>query len=502
LIVLLDATVIVSDPNCTGVAWRILAHRPRGWKVDPCVTEVVFAEAVAGFGRRIDEAVAGLDRWTAKHAGALGLMDIVKQTRERTLATKRDYADHLRARLEAAGVRVIPVVEVPHMELVSRATKRIKPCDGNGNGYRDTLNWLTLISLAKENPDHELVWVSGNTLDFADESSSDLHPQLASELAESSVSNIRWVSSLQQVALQLSSTLGAGPEPDLNAVERKLRDDATSRFVFDEALRSLPFSLDVAKCGLPWEVDVASVGGYQPPKNINLAIVGTSGNESVARFTAEFECLISLTPKPGLQIVDHNAFLDPAADGGTFLIEKDLIMHGILSLGSYGEPTACELTGAEAHETDPGRLAWELANAAELVRRRTTLGRREAERLLDRHNEILFRQASEHLKNLDVDVAVQRALADLDPNVAVQRAFAKLDPNVAVQRAFAKLDPNVTIQRALAQLDPNITVQRALDHLRNLSPGATGPALPDSDADQDDSSKGGPPSEDKIEDSD
>jgi hypothetical protein len=88
-----------------------------------------------------------------------------------------NYAGRLRKRLEESGVEILPVPGFPHKDLVQRATERRRPCNDKGDGYRDTLNWLTLLDFAKAEPDHRIIWVSNNTDDFGS-GGGELHPDL------------------------------------------------------------------------------------------------------------------------------------------------------------------------------------------------------------------------------------------------------------------------------------------------------------------------------------
>src|SRR6266540_990392 len=73
MLILLDTTAILNDPLCRGIAWRVVAHAAPAWNLRLFVPEVVVAEAIAGYRRRIAEALVGLQRWGDKHAGPLGL---------------------------------------------------------------------------------------------------------------------------------------------------------------------------------------------------------------------------------------------------------------------------------------------------------------------------------------------------------------------------------------------------------------------------------------------
>lgn len=74
--------------------------------------------------------------------GALRQLD---QARETIDATVTDILDRYR-------VEIASVPEISHEELVTRATQRTKPCNIKGDGYRDTLNWLTVLGTRSEEP--------------------------------------------------------------------------------------------------------------------------------------------------------------------------------------------------------------------------------------------------------------------------------------------------------------------------------------------------------------
>ena len=79
-------------------------------------------------------------------------------------------------------VAIIPPPKIDHVDLVRRAASRRKPCDNNGDGYRDTLNWLTLLAVASAHPKDEIFWVSDNSRDFGAEDGDELHMDLKEEL--------------------------------------------------------------------------------------------------------------------------------------------------------------------------------------------------------------------------------------------------------------------------------------------------------------------------------
>ena len=75
-------------------------------------------------------------------------------------------------------------------EIVTRAINRIKPCSSSGQEFRDTLLWLSLIEIAKNNSIKQLVFISNNIADFADSTGDNLHPTLIEDLSKNKINII------------------------------------------------------------------------------------------------------------------------------------------------------------------------------------------------------------------------------------------------------------------------------------------------------------------------
>ncbi|WP_426321869.1 PIN domain-containing protein [Microbacterium sp. E-13] len=87
------------------------------------------------------------------------------------------------ARLRQVGIDVIPHPNVPHAQLLGRDLAGMPPFKANGEGYRDTLIWMTFMSWLAQlraQPSDVVIFVSGNTRQFA-ESNGRLAEALAKE---------------------------------------------------------------------------------------------------------------------------------------------------------------------------------------------------------------------------------------------------------------------------------------------------------------------------------
>ena len=142
MLVLLDTTTIMSDPLCKGIAWRVLANAPSVWDVQIFVPEVVVVEAIAGYQRRLNDAVISIGNWEKKLATLLGLTNLTETIDTALKESAASYPAQLRDSLNELDAKILAPPDVDHMQLVQRATTRRRPCDEKGDGYRDTLNWL------------------------------------------------------------------------------------------------------------------------------------------------------------------------------------------------------------------------------------------------------------------------------------------------------------------------------------------------------------------------
>lgn len=68
-------------------------------------------------------------------------------------------------------------------ELVKRSIERIKPISPKGQEFRDAILWLSILEYFKEeNFEHEISFITNNVNDFANNSKTDLHPDLSAEI--------------------------------------------------------------------------------------------------------------------------------------------------------------------------------------------------------------------------------------------------------------------------------------------------------------------------------
>lgn len=91
------------------------------------------------------------------------------------------YLLFIQERLRISPLKIIPYNN-DYLPIISnRAISRIKPAGEKGQGFRDTLIWLTMIDYCKKSLEKQLIFISINTDDFASPDKSSLHHALTEE---------------------------------------------------------------------------------------------------------------------------------------------------------------------------------------------------------------------------------------------------------------------------------------------------------------------------------
>ncbi|WP_405919781.1 PIN domain-containing protein [Streptomyces longwoodensis] len=364
MIVLLDTTAFVADPLCSGTAWRVLAHAASAWNVRLAVPEVVIREAVAGYRRRAAEALVGLQRQKDKNGGALGISAIYDRARVDIEAAALRYAEDLQELLSEIGAQILAPPAVEHLELVERSTQRKKPCDGNGNGYRDTLNWISVLETAKES-DEDVVWISDNSKDFGREDGEGLHDDLVAEVVAIGVEGrIKWLKSLSELILELTSERWPEFSDDLRRIQERLQADSMEGYLNKEILAGcMERTISPRMCGLPIQTRSAKIMAIGALTESSFSVRGASAeDEGIIEFTAVSPTTV-LIELPITADIDGFEVEAITEDGVSVWVSKDLHFTGIVTSDRYGRPVSGEVTRVSASPDDPGLNAWSRTSA-------------------------------------------------------------------------------------------------------------------------------------------
>lgn len=349
MIIVLDTTVLLQDPQLRASWWTELRSTAERVGARIAVPQVVFAEAVAHHGRTIG-ALAGQMETFGKHVKRYGL-DTIRDAAVKAIREKVDaYEDKLRGHLEALGVDFVPPVKVDHMTLIGRAVAFRKPWDESDrkDGYRDTLNWLTVVELAKENPGEEIWWVSDNSSDFAapGENDEEWHPELADELnSEGLLERVSLTKSVSTLFAALADRTAPIPEADKSALLEKVSLPELAGLISSEVLAT---KLDPREAALPRDTgsaEVTSFAGLSSDVEWE-SLAGSGDGHIIGRFLTRASLGLDLVQEQnGVATVSFR--------------RKMLEVSGVATLTHEGRIIALSVTSIEAAADDTGHSEWQ-----------------------------------------------------------------------------------------------------------------------------------------------
>lgn len=98
-----------------------------------------------------------------------------------------NYINFVKRKFNITNEKIIDYKPEYLNEVVARATQRKKPCGTDGQGFRDTILWLTILDCAKSDNNWQIVFISSNTEDFANKETSSLHEDLLNDIQKSGI---------------------------------------------------------------------------------------------------------------------------------------------------------------------------------------------------------------------------------------------------------------------------------------------------------------------------
>jgi len=168
----LDSTVFGGDRYLESAAGRVLRDESEAGRLRIAVPTVVLLESDANHRRAVlkanEQLIAARDKLEQLRAPQAG------DLRPRKLQYRQEIEELVRA----ADSKLLPIPDVPHATLIEKAVNRIRPFDSNGDGYRDTLVWHTILELLEVVGDR-VILISNDRAAFSDSKD---RPRLAADL--------------------------------------------------------------------------------------------------------------------------------------------------------------------------------------------------------------------------------------------------------------------------------------------------------------------------------
>lgn len=91
------------------------------------------------------------------------------------------YIDYVKKKFKITERQIIPPKENYLAEVTRRAVQREKPCGEDGQGFRDTIIWLTIKDFCVKSKEKQITFISNNDKDFANTDKTELHNTLKQE---------------------------------------------------------------------------------------------------------------------------------------------------------------------------------------------------------------------------------------------------------------------------------------------------------------------------------
>lgn len=91
------------------------------------------------------------------------------------------YINYIKNRFNITERQIIEAKDTYFKEVTRRAVQREKPCGDDGQGFRDTIIWLTLKDYCLKSREKQITFISNNDKDFANSDKTELHDSLKKE---------------------------------------------------------------------------------------------------------------------------------------------------------------------------------------------------------------------------------------------------------------------------------------------------------------------------------
>lgn len=357
---ILDANTLSSDHYLNGPSFTVIANEIAEGDLEVIIPEVAVIETVGNFRRSISDAHRALEKFAGKwnrllpDAAKLDELD----TYLNDLAAA--YEETLRDKLTMLGARTQPIPEVDHALLVQRATERRRPCDNNGNGYRDTLIWETIVVVAREGDD--VVFVTNDT-DFTLERDDEreLHPDLMADLEEAGVDVEVTIAPDLHTAIRQYLVHGEAEVADL---AQQVRLELLNEWLQDAALyeEALQAKVDPEAAGLPRSTVDAEIEYVEDIADVtNYSLLRKLGDSVLIEFEVQADAAVDIwvdeldvEDLTDVRVRQHGRL-------GQVQVQllKRLNFDCLVTLDSFGRPEALEITRVHTDEDDVGLLAWD-----------------------------------------------------------------------------------------------------------------------------------------------
>ncbi|ATI33553.1 hypothetical protein CPI83_16970 [Rhodococcus sp. H-CA8f] len=353
MIIVLDTTVVLSDPQLRAAWWKTLKETAKRNGARIMVPEVVVVEAVANQKRNL-EALSDKLKTSTQREKRFGV-DSICEAIGAAIDTKTvGFERELRGHLSVLGAELVAPPAIDHLELVNRAVSFRKPWDGEErkDGYRDTLNWLTVLSIADRNAGHEVWWISQNSKDFGagddEQNPTKWHDHIGAELIERGLSDrVNWAHDVASLLSEIAERTAPVADAEKEKFVAKILVKELFGYVSAELVG---FKLDSKQASIEGDMSFAEVRFVTGLEDVEWeSLAGDGDGGFVARFTALAGVGIKAT------ILGEDSLR-------AFQQTRRLGLAGVANLNATASIMAVSITSIESEPTQVEQLLYELSS--------------------------------------------------------------------------------------------------------------------------------------------
>lgn len=295
------------------------------------------------------------------------------------------FARELRGHLSSLGAEFVAPPAIDHLDLVNRAVAFQKPWDESErkDGYRDTLNWLTVLDIAESNPAHEVWWISQNSKDFGagddEENSTKWHNDIDDELMERGLADrVSWAHDVASLMSVIAEKTAPVADEEKDEFVSKILEKELFGYV---AAELVGYKLDPKSVGAEGSEDTAEIRFVTDLTGIEWeSLAGDGDGGFVARFV-------------GSAGVGINATTRASDEVHAYTRSRRVEVVGIANLNSSASIMAVSITSVDVQLSEVEKMVASLVSPADHIltsqgdpAARIRLGKQIAGSILERYD--------------------------------------------------------------------------------------------------------------------
>lgn len=318
MFIFFDTTVLGSDRLLTGASFDMLSTYIERTGSTLHVHKLSVEEAVWNQRRTLEagqqkilSGYAKLEECLGRHAPQAPDVDI------------NSYSDwyraHVESRLGALQAKLVGYEGITHDEMVLRATGRIKPFNANGNGFRDSLIWLSLLHLVQNTAEPTAFISNDNKAFCSSDRDGRLHKDLVDQLCRLglSIDRVQYYCDLQDFIDKIVKPSLKG----LDDVRDCLNAETYEPLVLGAWLQEHEAQVSAAlrkSLDMPREAQSVEISCLEPPEHLSVTdVVQLTDRLLCIEFEVEYTLVVDF-------IVDkHDYYLAEEVNPGWGLIKGD-----------------------------------------------------------------------------------------------------------------------------------------------------------------------------------